>query len=158
MAPSRLKVLIADDDPVFQALAQSSLQIAGHAADIVDDGAAALEALRTRYDAVIVDLIMPNVDGFRLIALIRSTPGLEYLPIVVLSSRNDAAAVEEAYRLGADAFETKPVNWALFPLHLAHIVRTARTIADLKSKLARHVHADGRAMTSRTSANRTGSH
>lgn len=158
MAPSRLKVLIADDDPVFQALAQSSLQSAGHAADTVDDGAAALEALRTRYDAAIVDLIMPNVDGFRLIALIRSTPGLGHLPIVVLSSRNDAAAVEEAYRLGADAFETKPVNWTLFPLHLAHIVRTARTIADLKSKLARHVHDDGRTITSRTSASRTGSH
>ena len=135
MSSPALKILVADDDPVFQALAQSSLRKAGHAVDVVSDGAAALEALTDKYDAAILDLIMPHVDGFRLIALIRSTPSLEHLPIVVLSSRNDASAVEEAYRLGANGFETKPVNWALFPLHLDYVVRTARTTADLRAKL-----------------------
>lgn len=130
-----LRILVADDDPVFQTLAQASLRNAGHLVDAVSDGAGALEALRNPYDAAIVDLIMPLIDGFRLIALIRSTPGLESLPIIVLSSRNDVAAVEEAYRLGANAFETKPVNWTLFPIHLQHVVHTERTIASLRSAL-----------------------
>lgn len=155
MAPSHLRILIADDDPVFQLLAQSSLHSAGHAVDSVGDGAAALEALRGNYDAVIVDLVMPNIDGFRLIALIRSTPGLEHLPIVVLSSRNDASAVEEAYRLGANAFETKPVNWTLFPLHLTHVVQTVRTIADLKAQLGRKVQDGLSSPESHISAART---
>lgn len=129
--PVRFRVLVADDDPVFQALVQTNLVNAGHIVDAVSDGAAALDALRQAYDVAIVDLIMPRIDGFRLIALIRSTPQLEDLPIIVLSSRSDVAAVEEAYRLGANAFETKPVNWSLFPVHLKHVVQTSRTICEL---------------------------
>ncbi len=96
-------------------LAKTSLQNAGHEVDTADDGAAALEALQAGYDAVIVDLVMPHIDGFRLIALIRSTPALEDLPIVVLSSRNDASAVEEAYRLGRRRLRDETCELDAFP-------------------------------------------
>lgn len=131
------KILVADDDPVFQALVANRLTTAGYEVDIAGDGAAALIALQKPYDAAIVDLVMPCVDGFRLIALIRATPRLEDLPIIVLSSRNDPEALREAYRLGANAYETKPVNWALFPLHLSHVMRTCQKISELNAALAR---------------------
>lgn len=133
---TRLTALIADDDPVFVSLATSCLATAGHDVDTASDGAAALQALEGKsYNVAIIDLAMPKIDGFRLIALIRATPGWEDLPIMVLSARNDAAAVEEAYRLGANAFETKPVNWALFPSHMRHVVRTCAEHAALKARV-----------------------
>lgn len=78
---------------------------------------------------------MPKIDGFRLIALIRATALLQYLPIIVLSARSDVAAVEEAYRLGANAFETKPINWTLLPSHLNHVVRSCAEVSALKAAL-----------------------
>lgn len=125
-ATARLQILMADDDPIFAALASTSLSRAGFAVHVARDGLEALELLeRSGFDLALIDLSMPRVDGFRLIAMIRSTPRLRRLPIVVLSSRADAASVEEAYALGADAFQSKPVNWTLLPVHLRHIQKCA---------------------------------
>ncbi|MGE0055262.1 MAG: PleD family two-component system response regulator [Hyphomicrobium sp.] len=134
--PHPMNVLVADDDPLFCALAKNCLVKAGHEVRIVPDGAQALEALaRARHHVAVVDLSMPQIDGFRLIALIRATPALEDLPIIVLSSRGDVASVEEAYRLGANTFLTKPVDWSVFTCHLNHVVRTSMAFAELRSEL-----------------------
>ena len=148
MAPSaeHLRVLVADDDAIFVSLAEACLLQSGHTVHSVRDGSEAIEALNSEiHDVALIDLSMPRIDGFRLVALIRSTPRLEHLPIIVMSIRTDAAAVEEAYRLGADAFETKPVNWSLFPFRMQHIVRRSMTFTALKSELAnyRRIAASG---------------
>ncbi len=135
-ATEPLRVLVADDDPIFVSLASSTLRRAGCDVRIANDGVEALEALeREPFGLALVDLSMPRIDGFRLIALIRSTPRLASLPIVVLSSLTDAEAIEEAYALGANAFQSKPVNWALFPVHLRHILHCARQLADTQAQL-----------------------
>lgn len=129
-------VLVADDDTIFAALATSSLSRAGFVVHVARDGVEAIESLEQRdFDMALVDLSMPRVDGFRLIALIRSTPRLRKLPIIVLSSLNDAAAVEEAYALGADAFLSKPVNWTLLPAHIRHVQKCSRHVAGLHDEL-----------------------
>ncbi|MGL4397150.1 MAG: response regulator [Hyphomicrobium sp.] len=131
-----LRVLVADDDPIFASLARSCLERAACTIDVVDDGAAALDALsQAHYDVALIDLAMPRIDGFRLIAMIRGTPHLETLPLIVMSSRNDVAAVEEAFHIGANAFETKPVNWALFPSKMRHLVRSNALLAALKAEV-----------------------
>ncbi|MEQ1717351.1 MAG: response regulator [Hyphomicrobium sp.] len=135
----RLRVLVADDDPVFVSIAEACLVQAGHDVHPVRDGGDALQALNSAtYDVAIIDLSMPRIDGFRLIALIRSTPHLESLPIIVMSSRNDVAAVEEAFRLGANAFETKPVNWTLFPVKMRQVVRCSTAHAALKAQVEKY--------------------
>ncbi len=133
----RLSVLVADDDPVFGALARSTLTREGFDVHFARDGGEALGALSTgEFALALVDLSMPRIDGFRLIALVRSTPRLRHLPIIVLSSRTDVGAVEEAYALGADAYQSKPVNWALLPTHVRHVHRGARAMAELRDELA----------------------
>lgn len=133
----RLRVLVADDDPIFASLASSALRRADCEVRIATDGFEAFEALeRDPFGLALVDLSMPRVDGFRLIALIRSTPRLASLPIVVLSSITDGEAIEEAYALGANAFQSKPVNWELFPIHLRHVLQSARQLADVQTQLA----------------------
>jgi PleD family two-component response regulator len=72
------------------------------------------------FDLSIVDLSMPRLDGFRLLALIRATPKLTYHPLLVATSRKDVKAIDEAFALGANAFQTKPMDWATLPAQLRH--------------------------------------
>lgn len=132
------RVLVADDDPIFAATAESCLRRVGCVVRHAADGYDAFEALGSEdFDLVLVDLSMPRVDGFRLIALIRATPRMRSLPVIVLSSRDDVAAIDEAYALGANAFQTKPVNWALFPSHMAAVIRASQVVRDLSDELDR---------------------
>lgn len=111
-----LRVLIADDDPIFTALASNCLKRAGYAPCVARDGADALTMLDCEpFDLAIVDLDMPNIDGFRLIGLVRGAARLRHLGILVISASKDVTDMEEALGLGADRYATKPVNWAKLP-------------------------------------------
>lgn len=122
-AQERLRALVADDDPLFTEVASSALRRFGCAVTVVGDGAAALEALLGRsFDMALIDLSMPHIDGFRLIGLVRSTPRLADLPIMVMTVRDDREAIEEARRLGANWYTTKPVNWAQFRVHMQQVL------------------------------------
>ncbi len=118
-----IRALVADDDPVFTEIASSALQCFGCEVSVVADGAAAFEALLcSRFDLALIDLSMPHIDGFRLIGLVRSTPRLAHLPIMVLTVRDDPEAIEEARRLGANWYTTKPVNWSRFRSHMQQVM------------------------------------
>ncbi|MFN3868429.1 MAG: response regulator [Hyphomicrobiaceae bacterium] len=105
-------MLLADDDPIFAAIGSSTLRRRGCNVVVAGDGGIAFDALmQDSFDVAVVDLSMPEVDGFRLIALVRSTSRTARLPIIVVTVRDDAEAIEEARRLGANLFLTKPVNW-----------------------------------------------
>lgn len=117
------RILVADDDPVFTCLATATLSASGFEVRVAADGVEALHLLDSeRFDTVLVDLSMPRIDGFRLIALIRGTPRLAGLPILVVTMRSDAAADEEALRLGAAEILRKPVDWK----RLTHRLRSDR--------------------------------
>ncbi len=113
--PTQPSVLVADDYPIFAELASACLENLGIKVDVATDGAEAIGALDQKsYDVIVVDLSMPKIDGFRLISMIRHSPKLDGLQIIVASSHGDKASVEEAGRLGATAFLTKPVDWKVF--------------------------------------------
>jgi sigma-B regulation protein RsbU (phosphoserine phosphatase) len=110
-----ISILVVDDDPIFAATATSLLAGVGRRIEVASDGVDALVRLETaRYDLVLIDLTMPRIDGFRLIALIRATPRLRDLPILVVSSRGDTSAIAEATGLGISGYTTKPVDWIKF--------------------------------------------
>ncbi|MGD9784674.1 MAG: response regulator [Hyphomicrobiaceae bacterium] len=110
--PSAVRVLVADDDPIFTQIASAFLRQGGYTPTVVGDGAMAIEALTDgAYQLALVDLSMPRISGFRLISLIRSTPRIATLPIIVLTVRSDHEAIKEAHRIGANGYMTKPVDW-----------------------------------------------
>ncbi|MDX2288735.1 MAG: response regulator [Hyphomicrobiaceae bacterium] len=131
------RVLVVDDDPLFAPLASGCLAAAGYDTATAKDGANAYGMLeRMDFDIALVDLSMPRVDGLRLLGMIRSHKRHRHLPVMVVTSRRDISAIEEAYRLGANSFQTKPVNWTLLPSLLRYILRDAATVARLR-ELAR---------------------
>ena len=103
MAPH---ILIVDDDPELTEAVSWYLEAEGFEATRVADGAKALELFRTeRPDAVIVDVMMPGMDGFALCRAIRSQ---SRVPVLMLSARDGEADKVRALNLGADDYVTKP--------------------------------------------------
>lgn len=120
-----MRVVVADDDPIIRQLFVGRLAQMGCEALIAEDGAKAWKILRGArpVDLAIVDLDMPNVDGFSLIQCVRGHPRTRHLPIIVVTSRSDTAAIQEAFASGATSFLTKPVNWSTFGSHIDYLLR-----------------------------------
>lgn len=119
-----VRVLVADDDPVLRSLVRANLE--GRVDEIVEagDGQEAWELILTQpFGLGLIDLSMPGLDGFALIRCIRGHPRTRHLPIVVITSSNDQAAVRLALDAGATAFLTKPINWSLFSHQIDYLVR-----------------------------------
>jgi len=106
MNAAPLRVLIVDDEPPIRKLLRMGLTAQGYQVLEAPNGKVALDLLEQRPDLVILDLGLPDVQGFDLLRMLRARN--EQVPIVVLSSRGDEAAKVAALDLGADDYLTKP--------------------------------------------------
>ena len=129
------RILFVDDDPILREFAQVNLASATAEVDVAADGIEALEMLsRRRYDLLLVDLEMPRMDGFELLARLRADPQTAHLPVIVETGREDVDAIDRAFRAGATAFVTKPMNWRLLSYQLRFTLRAARAEAALRDQ------------------------
>lgn len=104
-------LLVVDDDVHTLDLLTFSLGLDGHEVHRAADGRAALDlAERIRPDAIILDVMMPIVDGFTATRRLRQLPHFETTPIVLLTGRATVADAWEGWRAGADAYLTKPFD------------------------------------------------
>ncbi|HKB21515.1 MAG TPA: response regulator transcription factor [Methyloceanibacter sp.] len=106
MTATPLKVLVIDDEPPIRKLLRMGLGTQGYQTLDAPNAKTALDLMSDRPDLVILDLGLPDMQGFDLLRQIRARR--EDLPIVVLSSRGDETAKVEALDLGADDYVTKP--------------------------------------------------
>jgi len=125
-----LRVLVADDNPINQAVARAILEAAGADVQTVSDGAQALERLRIEaFDVVLMDVHMPNMDGIEAVGRLRDGQvGRADIPVVALTA--DAMPGEEGRlkALGFDALQHKPVQPAALIAAIAEVV-AARPVA-----------------------------
>ena len=129
------RILFVDDDPILREFAQVNLASATAEVDVAADGIEALDMLsRRRYDLLLVDLEMPRMDGFELLARLRADPETAHLPVIVETGREDVDAIDRAFRAGATAFVTKPMNWRLLSYQLRFTLRAARAEAALRDQ------------------------
>jgi EAL domain-containing protein (putative c-di-GMP-specific phosphodiesterase class I)/DNA-binding response OmpR family regulator len=106
---ARLRILIADDEPDLLDLLKINLEIEGHDVRPACDGTQALEMIRDFCpDLVILDVTMPGMDGLEVVRAIRSEPGNDGLPVVLLSGRGSDPEIFEGWRSGASYYLTKP--------------------------------------------------
>ena len=105
-------ILAVDDDPVLRAFADAELSVSGAKVTTAEDGMKALEKIQAgEFDVVVLDLEMPNMNGFELLQQLRAIDRTRYLPVVILTSREDADTAVKAFEAGATAYAMKPVNW-----------------------------------------------
>ena len=106
-------ILIVEDDPLFAALVATRLRIEGMQSIECPGGREALEMVGRRpLDLVILDVMMPEVDGYQVLQHIRSTAETARLPVIMLSASTEPADVEKGLALGANYYVTKPFNAA----------------------------------------------
>lgn len=136
------RVLVVDDDDTSRLLAHASLEKAGFIVDEAENGRAALEALATAVpDIILLDVMMPVMDGFEACAALRARPETQHVPVLMLTGREDVEAIDRAYRVGATDFATKPVSYPLLAHRIRYILRTTTIAADLRNSEARLANA-----------------
>ena len=120
--PGAARVLIVDDDMVLRTMAGKTLRHFGFQVSDAACGEDGLARFEERpYDLVLLDVMMPGLDGYEVCQRIRGMAHGVRVPILMLTGLNDTASIELAYRHGATDFITKPINWCL----LSHRVRYA---------------------------------
>jgi DNA-binding response OmpR family regulator len=114
------RVLVVDDDRVIQQLLQVNLELEGYeVVGTAADGEAALEeAERLRPDLIILDIMMPKMDGLEVCRRLREHPGLARVPVLLLSARAQDLDIRAGLASGASAYLTKPFD----PAELVEVV------------------------------------
>jgi len=111
--PPRPRVLVIEDDAALRKVLELRLTIEGFEVAVASDGQAGLDTIASFLpDAVISDLMMPRLDGYGFCRAARSRPGLEHLPILLLSAHQRDEQVDEILRLGSIEYMTKPFDAA----------------------------------------------
>ena len=123
-----MRILIVDDNAINRKLLRVTLAAAGHESAEAADGVEAYEKLSSgRFDAVVTDILMPKMDGYRLSYKIRRSETFKELPIVIYSSTYTSASDEQlALKVGADRFLRKPAAPAEILRTIEEAVRAPR--------------------------------
>ena len=127
--PTAGTILIADDNRVNRLLLARGLELDGHTIVFAEDGTEALDLLRQRrFDLILLDVLMPELDGYGVLEELQRDPHLRDIPVVVTSSLDELDSVVRCLEMGAEDYLTKPVN---------HVLLNARVNASLEKKRLR---------------------
>ncbi|NLX11366.1 MAG: response regulator [Chloroflexi bacterium] len=109
--PNRLIAIVDDEKPMVDLLS-TYLKMRGYQIVSAYSGIDAIPLVQQeRPDALLLDLMLPTVDGLTICELLRRDPDFGSLPIIIVTARNDQQTMARAERVGADAFLTKPVSF-----------------------------------------------
>ena len=125
------KILIVDDEQALCALLAKSVGTENVAADCCCTGSEALELVaKNKYQLVVLDVMLPGMDGFEVLARIRED---STVPILMLTAKNDSASKVRGLRAGADDYLTKPFEMAEFIARVLSLIRRYTRLNDVNA-------------------------
>jgi PAS domain S-box-containing protein len=135
-------VLLVDDDPVARLLTASALAERNWRVIEADGGASALELFANNQpDVVVLDALMPEIDGFITCERLRRLSGGEHVPVLMLTGLDDETSIARAYEAGAtDFFVKSTTQWTLLSERLRYMIRASRMreeLAESRAKLSK---------------------
>ncbi|MBK8183572.1 MAG: response regulator [Candidatus Competibacteraceae bacterium] len=108
---TRGRILVVDDDPLTRILIGDTLEHDGFIVQEAESGESALAIfVEYDFDMVLLDVLMPGIDGFATCAQLRQLPAGANVPIVMITALEDEFSIQHAYSTGATDFITKPLN------------------------------------------------
>ncbi len=127
-------ILVVDDDPTVRFLAKQFLEKAHFAIQVAENGKQALSRISQSFpDIVMLDVVMPEMDGFTTCAEIRKLPSGSDIPILMATGLDDFESIRRAYEAGATDFITKPINWLIIEHRLRYLLRSAQAMRNLRT-------------------------
>src|SRR5207249_9587625 len=131
------RLLVVDDNKVNRLLLARSLELQGHGVDSAENGRVALEMLRREgFDLVLLDMEMPEMDGFQVLEQLVNDRQLRDLPVIVTSSLEGVSNVVRCIELGAEDYLSKPVNPVLLKARIGASLEKKR-LRDQQKELVR---------------------
>ena len=107
------RILLVDDEPVIRELVRTVLTTGAVEVEVASNGAGCLRAARTQpFDLILLDIVLPDLDGISLCRMLRSDPSTARIPVYMLTAKARPADVETAQRAGADGYINKPFKGA----------------------------------------------
>lgn len=105
------RILVVEDSPTVVSAVEGVLWLDGHEVYVARDGLSALSSLRAFVpDLMLLDILLPHVDGFELCGMVRRIPAYLSMRIVMMSGLTDQASIQRACDVGADDYLTKPFS------------------------------------------------
>jgi adenylate cyclase len=139
VAPAEAYVLVVDDDSVNRLLLSRSLEREGHRSATAEDGRRALEILRAEsFDVVLLDVVMPEIDGFEVLAQMQADSELRHVPVIMISALEDMESVVRGIELGAEDYLPKPFNPVLLRARINGCL-TRKRLDDLERERVRDI-------------------
>ncbi len=109
--PQKNKILFVDDTKMLRDIYKSKLMSEGYQVKTADNGVEAIKVLTEdkewKPDLILLDLIMPVMDGFKVLQAVKTNPDFSSIPVIVFSSRGQPEEIEKAINLGADGYLIK---------------------------------------------------
>jgi len=127
------RVLVVDDDETTRFLVSLTLEQAGFQVEQAANGRHALTVFDTTApDLVIMDVMMPELDGFAACAELRQRPDNALLPILMMTGLDDHESIDQAFNAGATDFITKPISYPLLGYRVRYLLRASAAMARLQ--------------------------
>src|SRR5688572_30212995 len=131
------RVLVVDDNKVSRLLLARGLEQQGHTVTFAENGRLALDMLHSRpFDLVLLDVIMPEVDGEQVLAALTGDPDLRDIPVIMISASDELDSVVRCIELGAEDYLAKPLNGVLLKARIGASLEKKR-LRDQQRKLIR---------------------
>ena len=131
-------ILVVDDDLVMRCTMSGVLRESGYAIVEAEDGFQALElAAAHRPDMIVLDLLMPGLDGFAVCERLRAMPEFINTPILVLTGLEDSLSIVRAFEIGASDFATKPLSAPLLSHRVRFMLRSIESLRELRESETR---------------------
>lgn len=138
----RPTVLIIDDDPIARMLAREALEQYGWSVQEAENGRLGIEAFVRAYpDLVLLDIMMPEMDGFAVCAEVRRLPTGTHTPVLMMTGLEDYQSITKAYDVGATDFIVKPINGLLLSHRVRYMLRAGQAMRELRDSQAKLVQA-----------------
>jgi signal transduction histidine kinase len=126
-------ILVVDDEDTQRLLTRDCLEGEGFRVEEASNGQDGLALIRElKPDLVLLDLMMPGIDGFEVCRQARADSEIANIPIVVVTGREDSEGIKNGFDVGASDFLTKPIVWNLFPNRVRYVLRTSRMERELR--------------------------
>jgi DNA-binding response OmpR family regulator len=126
-------ILVVDDSRTNLNVIGKRLTQLGYLTALADNGGEALDLIAARgFDLVLLDMVMPGMNGMQVLAEIRSRTETSDLPVIVVTARGDPAAAVEALSTGADDHLAKPFDFDILTARIERTLTRARRVSDLK--------------------------